>query len=84
MIKLKEILASYIKKLSIEDIKSYCVKNNFSVSDKDLNTILYYIKNYWEDVYNGNTSIFNEIKKKIEPDSYQIMINLYNNYKKFI
>jgi len=81
---MKEFLGCYIKKLTVTDIKNYCIKNNINVCDNDLNTIIYYIKNYWEKVYDGDTSIFEEIKDKIEPNSYQTMIMLYNEYKKFL
>ena len=81
---MKGMLGCYIQNMTATDIKNYCLKNNFRVNDQDINTMLYYIKNYWEQVYEGDTSIFNEMKGKIDKNSYDIMISLYNNYKKFI
>lgn len=81
---MKGIISSYIQSLTANDIKNYCLKNNINVNEQDINTILYYIKNYWEQVYDGDISIFEEIKGKIDKSSYDAMINLYNTYKNFI
>jgi len=81
---MKFILKNYINKLTINDIKNYVIKNNYIVSDKDINTIYNYIKRYWEDIYNGNLEYFNKIKKEVDYSTYNLIINLYNKYKDYL
>jgi len=81
---MKFILKNYINKLTINDIKNYAIKNNYIVSDKDINTIYNYIKRYWEDIYNGNLECFNEIKKEVDYSTYNLIIDLYNKYKDYL
>ena len=45
----KQILKSYIDKLKKEDIIKFINNNNYQVSDMEINTIYFYIKNYWEE-----------------------------------
>lgn len=81
---MKNLIGSYINRITGSDIKCFLEKNNYQVIDNDLETILFYIKNYWEQVYDGDTSVFEEIKPKISESSYQTMISLYNQYKCFL
>ena len=81
---MKKIIESYINSMSCSDIKNFLEKNHYQVNDNDINTILFYIKNYWEQVLDGDTNIFNEIKTKISESSYNIMIDLYNQYKSYL
>ena len=81
---MKDLIGSYISRITYNDIKCFLEKNHYQVNDNDLETILFYIKNYWEQVYNGDTSVFEEIKPKISESSYQTMISLYNQYKCFL
>ena len=56
----KQLLKSYIEKLKKEDIIKYIESNNYQVSDKDIDTIYFYIKNYWQDFFNNNEEIWNK------------------------
>lgn len=78
------MIENFVKNMTISDLQQYCQKNKIEVSNKDLDTILYYIKNYWEQVYDGDTSIFDSMKNQLEPSSYATMISLYNTYKKYL
>ena len=81
---MKNLIENYINNMTENDIKKFLQKNNYEVNNSDINTILYYIKKYWKQVMDGDISIFEEIKPKISKDSYQTMINLYNQYKNFL
>lgn len=81
---MKNLIELYINNMTSNDIKNFLENNHYSVNEKDINTILFYIKNYWEKVVDGDISIFEEIKSKISDSSYQTMINLYNQYKNYL
>ena len=81
---MKNIIKSYINNMSAKDIKNFLENNNYPVNDKDIEIILFYIKNYWEQIMDGDISIFKEIKPKISESSYNTMINLYNQYKNYL
>ena len=78
----KKLIESYVNKLTITDIKNFTLNQKISISDKDIDTIFFYIKNYWQIIYEKDpTLIFNDIKTKVEPNTYNIIIEYYNNYK---
>ena len=81
---MKNIIKSYINNMSAKDIKNFLENNNYPVNDKDIEIILFYIKNYWEQIMDCYISIFKEIKPKISESSYNTMITLYNQYKNYL
>ena len=81
---MKNLIELYIHNMTSNDIKNFLVKNNYPVNEKDIDTVFFYIKNNWEPVVDGDTSIFEEIKPKISDSSYQTMISLYNQYKNYL
>ena len=81
---MKNLIELYIHNMTSNDIKNFLEKNHYPVNEKDIDTVLFYIKNNWEQVVDGDTSIFEEIKSKISDTSYQTMISLYNQYKKYL
>ena len=61
----KSILKQYIERLKKEDIIKFIGKNNYQVSDKEIDTIYFYIKNYWEDIFDNQEDIWNKIKQEV-------------------
>ena len=55
---MKNLIELYINNMTSNDIKNFLENNHYSVNEKDINTILFYIKNYWEKVVDGDISIF--------------------------
>lgn len=80
----KQLLKCYIEKLKKEEIIKYIENNNYQVSDKDIDTIYFYIKNYWQDFFNNNEEIWNKLKNDININTYIEITRLYNKYKNFI
>ena len=80
----KTLIKEYINKLKKEDIIKYIEKNNFQVSDKEIDTIYFYIKNYWEDIFDNNKEIWDKISHDVSPQTFMIIQSLYQKYKKFI
>lgn len=76
----KEILRIYIKKLTKENIKYYCDKNNININNNEIDIIYYYIINYWEKLYDKDISIIYTLKNKINDNLYNLILEKYNNY----
>ena len=78
----KSILKQYIERLKKEDIIKFIGKNNYQVSDKEIDTIYFYIKNYWEDIFDNQEDIWNKIKQEVSPNTFIQIQGLYQKYKK--
>lgn len=81
---MKNVIKKYIDNLTIEDIENYIDKGNYNITLNEVKTIYKYIKNYWEEVYDGNTNIFNDLKKEVSPSTFIEIMRLYDKYKKWI
>lgn len=78
----KLIIINYIKKLTKNDISNYCLKNNIPLSNEELDIIYYYIKNRYNDFFDGkDIELLNEIKYKIKSATYNKILELYKKYK---
>ena len=80
----KSLLKGYIDRLKKEDIIKFIDKNDYKVSDKEIDTIYFYIKNYWEDIFDNKKEIWEKIKNDINPNTFLIIQSLYQKYKKFL
>ena len=80
----KSILKQYIERLKKEDIIKFIGENNYQVSDKEIDTIYFYIKNYWEDIFDNQEDIWNKIKQEVSPNTFIQIQGLYQKYKKYI
>lgn len=76
-------IKEYIKKITEEDIYNYAKKEGIILLDHEVKIIYVYLKNYWEVFLNeDSTFLFEELKEKLEPKTYDKIIELYNKYKK--
>ncbi len=80
----KQILKSYIDKLKKEDIIKFINNNNYQVSDMEINTIYFYIKNYWEELFDNSEEIWKKLQNDVSKNTYLELMKLYNKYKKYI
>lgn len=80
----KQILKSYIDTLKKEDIIKFIDSNNYQVSDKEINIIYFYIKNYWEDLFDNDEEIWKKLRNDVSSKTYLEILELYNKYKKYI
>ena len=71
----KELIKSYIPKLTPRMIKDYGETINISLTDSE-----FIMKNYSE-ILEGNETSFIELKRKLNPNLYQQLLNLYNENK---
>lgn len=77
------LIKEYIKKITEEDIYNFALKEGINLLNNEVKTLYVYIKNYWQVFLNeDSTFLFEELKEKLEPKTYDKMIELYNKYKK--
>ena len=83
MINLYEVLIKeYLKRLSLKDINDFASKNNITLKNGEDKIIYNFIKNNWMEVYKGDVNkAFNSLKKEVSIDTYNAIINLYNEFK---
>ena len=80
----KQILKNYVEKLKKEEIIKFIENNNYTVSDKEIDTIYFYIKNYWQDFFDNKDEIWKKLKNDVSDNTYIEIMKLYQKYKKFI
>lgn len=80
----KNLIQSYVQNLKKEDIIKYINQNNYCVSDKEIDVIYFYIKNYWEDIYKGDEGVLEKLKSDVSENTYLEIMKLYDKAKKFI
>lgn len=78
------MIKSYITGLSKEDLINYIENNNLDINKNDYDIIYYYIKNYYNEIINNDTKIFIQIKKEVNDNTYNTIINLYKKYRVLI
>lgn len=76
------LISQYVKKISVNDIINFGIKNNIDVSTCDAKVLLHYlINNYKELISDNPNNILKEIKRKIDPQTYDKAYKLYLNYR---
>jgi len=76
------LIKGYVNKLTEENIVEYAHKNGIEINNDETKIIYLYIKNYWNVFYNGNPNeLFMELKEKIRPNTYNLIVKLFNEYK---
>lgn len=76
------IIKEYLKRLSLKDINDFANKNNIILKNGEDKTIYDFIKNNWMKVYKGDVNkAFDSLKKEVSIDTYNAVINLYNEFK---
>ena len=78
------LIQNYIRNLTKEDIINFCNKENVSLTNEELDLAYIYIKKYWKDIIKKDPSnVFNDLKNKIRPTTYNKMLILYEKYKHY-
>ncbi len=71
-----------INSLSKNDIKNIAKNENVILNDKEIDIIYFYIKNEYKTLlYGDSDSIFNDLKSRINPTSYNQIKDLFDFYK---
>jgi len=80
----KLIIYQYINKLRREDIVNFCNIKGFIVSDQEIDIVYSYIKNDYKRFFSNPEVVLDEVRNKVSDDVFNIIMELYNKYKKFI
>lgn len=79
------LIKEYIKKITEQDINNFAQKEGITLTNYELQTIYVYIKNYVDVfLHDDSTYLFEELKEKLQPNTYNKLVELYNKYKKYI
>ena len=83
----KYLMYKYFSKLSIDDIRNLSIKYNIFLSDIELDDVYNYVKNNYEDYFNGKISyddIIVSASKILSDDNYNKLSFLFSKYKEYI
>ena len=72
----------YIDALTKNDIITFIKKNNYLVSDQEVDIIYTYIKNNYQSFLNNPEKELVYLKTLLSTNTYNIVLELYNKYKK--
>ena len=72
----KSLVEKYIKNFTFSDLENYCKKNYPFVTKEEIQVIYNYLKTRWEEIYNEDTKVLEEIKEKVSPATYKTIIKL--------
>ena len=77
-----KIIENYIKKITKNDILNYSKKEQIELNDNELDIVYNIIKNDYKILlYGDSTNIFNKLKNRINPTSYNKIKQLFDFYK---
>ena len=77
----EKLIKEYLKKLTINDIDNFALKNNITLKYGENKIIYDFIKQRWMEVYNGNTKdAFSYLKNNISKETYDFIMKLYNEF----
>lgn len=78
------IIEKYIRKITKQDIYNYCVSINLKITDKEIDTLYFYLKNYSHEFLTNKQirpKLIKEIKPKLSNEVFSKLEELYNTYK---
>lgn len=77
-----KMIENYIKNLTKKDIIDFSNKEGITLDNNELDLIFNTIKTEYKTLlYSDSTNIFNNIKSRINPTSYQKIKQLFETYK---
>lgn len=77
----KELIKNWLPKLTPKMIKDYGEKINISLTDSETSILYQFIMKNYSEILEGNETSFIELKRKLNPNLYQQLLNLYNENK---
>ena len=69
--------------MSIDKLREYVNKNYKNVSDSEIKVIYKYIKNYWQEIYDEDGNILNNLKNEVSPTTYREILKLLDTAYNF-
>ena len=82
---MKNLIETYINKLTKQDILNFASKNNLKVTDEELDFVYNFIKyNYKTVLNNPNSFNLSNYKNNFSSENYNFINSLISKYIKFI
>lgn len=75
------IIESYINQIEERDLRKFLEKQNISINEKEEKYLFYILKNKYKDVLDEDILIIYDIKKNINNEAYNKLLELFNKYK---
>ncbi len=76
------LIKQYVTNLTHGDINNFASANGVTLNNEETNLIYDNIKQNWRTIVYGNPrGILNDLKAKLEPNTYHKMENLYTFFK---
>ena len=79
----KSLVGNYVRNMSIDKLREYVNKNYRNVSDSEIKVIYKYIKNYWQEIYDEDKTILNNLKNEVSPTTYREILKLLDTAYNF-
>ena len=79
----KSLVGNYVRNMSIDKLREYVNKNYRNVSDSEIEVIYKYIKNYWQEIYDEDKTILNNLKNEVSPTTYREILKLLDTAYNF-
>ena len=79
----KALVGNYVRSMSIDKLREYVNKNYRNVSDSEIKVIYKYIKNYWQEIYDEDKTILNNLKNEVSPTTYREILKLLDTAYNF-
>lgn len=81
----KSLIKMYAMKLDVEKVKNFARNEGIEISDEEANLFVTTIKENCDDILNGyGLEIIESKKNMMSPSTYDKLLELFNEYKKFI
>ena len=80
----KNLIITYINKITKQDIEKYISKENIQHTKEEIDLIYESIKNDYYEILNNFQNYIVKFKDKLNTNLYNKIIEKYNQYKKFI
>jgi len=78
------LIYEYINRLRYEDVVNFCNYKGINISKNDLDIVYSYIKNDYKRFFSNPSVVLDEIRGKVSDNAFNIIMELYAKYKKFI
>ena len=75
------IIETYINQIDKNDLKKFLIKQKIIVNNDEENYIFYLLKNKYKEILNEDVKVIYDIKKNINIDAYNKLLELFNKYK---
>ena len=77
----KLFIYEYINRLRRDDVLKFCSLKGINISDNEIDIIYDYIKHDYKRFFNNPTEVLDEIKVKVNDNTFSEIMKLYNKYK---